>query len=888
MVRADRNTVETFLLQVVDGCLAGVIFLVPLAMGGRHAIGQWLLTVLCTTAAAAWALRRTLRGDPVERPGWTFALALAGFALLTLQLAPLPPWLLAILSPRRADLLPLWNSSPDGLGPWPCLSLTPFETRTGLVLFLDYGLLFVVASQRATRLEDVERFLRWIAMAAVGMAVFGLVQLAASNGKFFWFYEHPFSNTVGAANGSFSNRNHFAHFLALGIGPLIWWLQDLSAHATKPTNQFARAEAPTFSWKPFLWTAALGLVLLAGLLSLSRGGVVSLFAAAAVCTAVCYRVSALSGRFLVGLTVAALAVGGVLTVGGFDQVGHRMDDLWGESLDRLDHGDARRTIWANAIKAASDEPLLGTGVGSFSNVYPMYDGSLPDEGVECTHAENGYLQKAAETGLVGLGLTLIGLGTAVAWCLRGMAASQPTRRQLCAAAILAGLTAATVHSFVDFVWYVPACMAFVVLLAACAKALNREAAWKTEPEKRREASPVRSFSLLHAAVALLLAALGLAATAERLGPAVAQVYWDDYLVAFKKANAQPYGDDASAWTDPTVLRRWIACLDAVVRWQPTHAKARLTLAEQHQRLFESLQLHGENPMSLANLRDAAIRSHFPSRQALAAWLDRAVGPHWSHLDLARRHARAALASCPLQGRGYVYLSDLAFLVGGDEDSQRACLQQAIRVRPYDGAVLYAAAAEAMLRGDTAGWLECSKRVFQFSHRQQRQYLLALTAQLPTENLPDIAEFLTHEFHPDRTTLQFLCDLCQKRCPANRLTPLLQYSAEQARQEALSLKGGEAAIAWLDANDFYRRLRDADAALQCARNAAKCDPNCFQAHLRLGLDLLGQQQFAEAEPHLRWCRQRRPNDQSIENKLREAFKGRIENQRNAAANAASLQ
>ena len=60
------------------------------------------------------------------------------------------------------------------------------------------------------------------------MAVFGLVQYLTANGKFFWFYTHPFSNTFIGVKGSFANKNHFAHFLALGVGPLIWWLLHAS------------------------------------------------------------------------------------------------------------------------------------------------------------------------------------------------------------------------------------------------------------------------------------------------------------------------------------------------------------------------------------------------------------------------------------------------------------------------------------------------------------------------------------------------------------------------------------------------------------------------------------------------------------------------------------
>ena len=153
---------------------------------------------------------------------------LLGAALLLVQIAPLPAWLLARLAPHTAAVLPLWRGGGDSAWPgsWSCVSLAPAETLASLVIFLDYGLLFLVALQRVRRVEDVERLLRWCALSAVIMATFGIVQLLAGNGKFFWFYEHPLVDTSDVAKGSFSNRNHFAQFLALGIGPLVWWLQD--------------------------------------------------------------------------------------------------------------------------------------------------------------------------------------------------------------------------------------------------------------------------------------------------------------------------------------------------------------------------------------------------------------------------------------------------------------------------------------------------------------------------------------------------------------------------------------------------------------------------------------------------------------------------------------
>ena len=70
-----KAALDRFLLRVVDGGLAGTIFVVPLLMGGRHAIGQLVLTILAVAAAWAWAARqcsarRRRHGDRPGRRRW--------------------------------------------------------------------------------------------------------------------------------------------------------------------------------------------------------------------------------------------------------------------------------------------------------------------------------------------------------------------------------------------------------------------------------------------------------------------------------------------------------------------------------------------------------------------------------------------------------------------------------------------------------------------------------------------------------------------------------------------------------------------------------------------------------------------------------------------------
>jgi tetratricopeptide (TPR) repeat protein len=375
--------------------------------------------------------------------------------------------------------------------------------------------------------------------------------------------------------------------------------------------------------------------------------------------------------------------------------------------------------------------------------------------------------------------------------------------------------------------------------------------------------------------------------ADRVGPAVAQTYWDEYLVGLHATDTQLESNPSLAPAFVEMREKWIAGLENVVWWQPSHAWAHLKLAETHRLIFEQLQKASENPMPLTHIRDAALQSRFESREALVEWLSRAVGPHWAHLDKALLHTRKALALSPLQGRGYVYLADLSFLAGADENIEQACIEQALKVRPYDGAVSYAAGAEALLAGDTARWLEFSKRAFDSGSQQRQQILSDLVTSTPNEYLPALIEFILREFRPDLAAARSLNLLCQKRCSPETLKLLTSYRAEKAEAAAPTLGPIEAAGAWLEARQLHGQLHNDADALRCARNAMQADPNNYEVRYQLATCLLNQRLFDEAEPHLKWCQNRAPGDTGVEAMLRTVLKGRFDRQSRAAAESEQL-
>jgi O-antigen ligase len=66
---------------------------------------------------------------------------------------------------------------------------------------------------------------------------------------------------------------------------------------------------------------------------------------------------------------------------------------------------SRSEIWANTFKIIQDFPTLGSGLGTFGMIFPMYRTLHIRRLV--THAENDFLQLSSEVGLVGVGLLVI-------------------------------------------------------------------------------------------------------------------------------------------------------------------------------------------------------------------------------------------------------------------------------------------------------------------------------------------------------------------------------------------------------------------------------------------------------------------------------------------------
>ena len=804
-----RVPFERKLLWAVDAGLFATICVAPFVFGGRHDLGRLIFSTLVVLTAIAWLFRQCL----LPKPYWTRTAAhgilLLATALVIVQMVPLPTAAIEWLAPRTTKLLPLWTpgASNVSLGTWQTITLTPHETALSLSMLLSYCLLFIVVAQRVQAAEDVVRLLKWVAISAVIMAGFGLVQYFTTNGKFFWFYQHPFRTTGEYVQGSFANRNHFASFLVLGLGPLVAWLIATAAPQSTGRARPKRVSGPALDLRKHGLFVAVGIVLVAILLSLSRGGALALAASALTISFVYFRWGRIEAKHTTGAVGFMIVLLGVLSVYGYEKVADRLDDLTEGSLQTLDRKEGRRKIWAANLAAFEDGWLTGAGAGSHREIYPVYLRDSP--ATEYTHAENGYLQIATEMGIGGLALLAAVFGLCSSWCYTCLARLKSAPAQLWFGAVAAGLVASAVHSVVDFVWYIPACMSVTVILAACALRLAQfslpeahAVAW------HRQLTRPRCFELAAAG-----GLIGIWCICTLFGPAAASIHWDRYLRssvdksrAARKLLAELLDKrehiDSSA-AGP-LLESMLRHLDDVEYWDRSYSRVQLRLASKCIARFELLQRQSANAMQLFQLREAALASRFGSPAELRAWLERAAGENVVWLYRAYEHAKRAVANCPLQGEAYLHLANLCFLDCAPPHVSEAYVKQGLSVRPYDADVLFEAGSQKALAGDLPSAVEYWKQCFRNHGKHQLQIIHALAGPVP-------AAVLIQEFQPDWWTLRQFWTRYRQFGRLQDLIDLADYAAQVTQRQVDENGDIPPAYIWLCQAEMHSDLkRPADA------------------------------------------------------------------------------
>jgi O-antigen ligase len=309
--------------------------------------------------------------------------------------------------------------------------------------------------------------LKWLAhfltLFGLALAVFGLVQHSAWNGKLYWL--RP--TEAPSPFGPFANHNHFAGFMELLIPIPIGLLLTRSL----------RAE---LRW---LYGFAALMMIFAVMASLSRGGMISLAASLVFIFLLGLRarrdnggrqhpsrLASILARVVPVIAIALLIVAGVLWIGA-DPLIERISG-GPTSEQKISFFDSRGWVWRDTLQMIRANPITGVGLGAYGTAFSLYTAS--DGSLRVPQAHNDFLQIVADAGIIGGLLALwflVLLGRAI---IDGIKARDPLVAGL-ALGCGAGAFALLVHSIFDFNLQVPSNALLFLLLATVAAQIGAAA-----------------------------------------------------------------------------------------------------------------------------------------------------------------------------------------------------------------------------------------------------------------------------------------------------------------------------------------------------------------------------------------------------------------------------
>jgi O-antigen ligase/tetratricopeptide (TPR) repeat protein len=424
----------------------------PLAFGAVEAWSKEVVTAFATAIVLCFLLKLVFEQSARPVWSWTYVPVALFILVVAFQLLPLPARLVEVISPNTAsvkkELLGDLPNSATLLNSM-TLSFYPNGTRHDLRLALAVAAVFCVTANICRTPRQIKRVLAAIAIIGGSVAALALAQNLLGNGKIYWLVPTVRNE---AYSGTFINHSHYSQFMNLSIGAALA-LVIARLHEDFKGKRITPATAAEYLGSPrarVLWLLLTMIILgmTTVVVSLSRGGMISMLIAGAVTTMILSATRSLKGRGWIVVLLTLGAFVGVLFI-GFDAVCDRLAAL--RQFNQAQGG--RWQIVKDVATAWAEFPLIGTGLGTHEVVYPMFDrATIP---ALASHAENEYAQAAEETGIIGL-ILLLALWVGI-WVHHIQAVKSRRIPILSAAYGLGfGLAAIMVHSLSDFGQHIPA------------------------------------------------------------------------------------------------------------------------------------------------------------------------------------------------------------------------------------------------------------------------------------------------------------------------------------------------------------------------------------------------------------------------------------------------
>jgi O-antigen ligase len=449
--------------RLILGTTGVVLISAPLAYGAVHTWAYFTLGLLISGLGLsllfvglnkAWASPDEYWFLPYP-PLWWFVAGLVFLVLL--QLAPWPQRLIQAGFPMTWQLRTLGNGY--ALASYVPLSLKPYATLLeGLKLWPAVVLFFVLIYSINTR-GQIKAFIGIILAVGFFEVIYGFWNF---HSHLIWGWKNIY--TTNRLCATFINSNHLATYLAMAIlmGFGLFLAEGERGHHPA-ANLSVWQRLRVWSWKEHLEPQFRRLVLLFLLILLtvgliftgSRGGMISLAMGFGLMALLVRSQRWRKGPLICIVIFLLVSLLYSLFLGSGPALGRFLDSDY----------EVRYLVFKGALALFKEFPWLGSGLGSFGDVFYRYEPARFTQGYYA-YTHNDWLQLLAETGIVGF------LLVAAAWCtfFSSLVRQWRLRRDAFARYLglggMAALGAAVFHSMTDFPFHIPAISLYFSCIAA--------------------------------------------------------------------------------------------------------------------------------------------------------------------------------------------------------------------------------------------------------------------------------------------------------------------------------------------------------------------------------------------------------------------------------------
>lgn len=449
----------------------------PFPLGGALGWGAGLQEILIALCWVLWALS-TWQAPVADRIA---VRVLAGpLVLATLALGWACLQCLSIVPSGWAH--PVWAMTSDALGTpiVGAISLNPWRTESEILKLASSVMAFGLAFNLARQVRTAKVLLSAVVLIGAGYAIyaFGLELFGRQQAELFY----GFRSRESLLSGPFMLHNSYATWsgMAAVAGAALFYAHGSDSIVTtrglrtflRSVLQYCLADgaAPLLAWL---------LCMAAVIASASRAG--------AAATLAGLLVLVLCSLFLARRSVSRTAAGAVailvaapvayFVVASGDTLSARIEDLLNTGTTEV----VRLALWDSAWRMINDAPLLGLGLGTFQDAYPLYAVRALPYVMDKAHGD--YLEFAAGLGLPAAAAWWLALVWLLGLCLRGLRVRR--RHRVYALAAVAATTVVGVHAIVDFSLQLPA----VSLLYATLLAIGVAQSFPTRHTEAHQEAP---------------------------------------------------------------------------------------------------------------------------------------------------------------------------------------------------------------------------------------------------------------------------------------------------------------------------------------------------------------------------------------------------------------